>query len=97
MHVFVVARAGLPPPDVAGCPEARGRAQRLLLLRTVADARAAQATVLQVAGLTDVSSTAVRAALAAGGDGGSALRASVLAYAREHALYGACSAAPPPA
>ena len=43
--------------------------------------------MLQVAGLTDASSTAARAALAAGGDGGGALHPDVLAYAREHALY----------
>ena len=50
-------------------------------------ALAAQATVLQVAGLTDASSTAARAALATGGDGAGALHPDVLAYARAHALY----------
>jgi hypothetical protein len=48
----------------------------------------AQVTLVPVPGLADVSSSAVRAALTAGGDvAEGVLHPAVRAYAREHALY----------
>jgi hypothetical protein len=53
-----------------------------------------QVTLVPVPGLTDVSSSAVRAALASGGDVAHALHPDVAQHIRAHALY--TSAPPPP-
>jgi nicotinic acid mononucleotide adenylyltransferase len=97
VHLLVVERPGAPAPDVAGCPQARAavahtsaaeHATRALTVAPVrAGCRVAQATVVPVAGLTDVSSSAARASLARGGDAAGALHPEVLAYIREHGLY----------
>jgi hypothetical protein len=94
VHIFVVARPGAPPPDVAGC--AQVRAAPALAPSAAASGFVAlhcsprpplQVTLVPVPGLTDVSSSAVRATLASGGDVTHVLHPDVLQYIRAHALY----------
>ena len=87
VHLFVTERAGEPLPVIEDVPQVR--APSLAMLSVSVALTRAQVTLLHVPGLADVSSSAARAALAAGDDAAAArlLHPAVLAYARQHELY----------
>ena len=87
-HLFVTERAGEPPPAVEGLPQVRASAVAMIGCLRRSHTRE-QVTLLHVPGLADASSSAARAALAAGDDEAveRLLHPAVLAYVRQHELY----------